>query len=210
MLLDVNPVHKVMFSSVSRSSREGIPPSAPRPRNPAHSSPRQWVKEEEEAVAAQYAINILRPKHDATTRERKEERTSRMASQRTPRVTQAVHSPPIPESPQTPAAKVVNALKGKADSSIKRSPQVAKLRENVECLPHCLSIKIADVVSWCKSRILCCSSYAIVQWTIASVVNSVLWNGYCRRQLLTLQLDGSEIGFHQLYPRHRSVQRKRQ
>jgi hypothetical protein len=130
MLLDVNPVHKVMFSSVSRSSREGIPPSAPRPRNPAHSSPRQWVKEEEEAVAAQYAINILRPKHDATTRERKEERTGRMASQRTPRVTQAVHSPPIPESPQTPAAKVVNALKGKADSSIKRSPQVAKLREN--------------------------------------------------------------------------------
>jgi hypothetical protein len=130
MLLDVNPVHKVMFSSVSRSSREGIPPSAPHPCNPAHSSPRQWVKEEEEAVAAQYAINILRPKHDATTRERKEERTGRMASHRTPRVTQAVHSPPIPESPQTPAAKVVNAFKGKADSSIKRSPQVAKLREN--------------------------------------------------------------------------------
>ncbi|CAM6050824.1 unnamed protein product [Sphagnum compactum] len=111
-----------------RSPREAILPSAPSPDNPVHTTAKKWVKEDE-AAEAQHAINILQPKHGAT-RERREETTGQLAAQSAPRVPWSNRSALVPENPQTPAAKVRNALRKKADPSIKRSPQVAKLREN--------------------------------------------------------------------------------
>lgn len=210
MLLDIKLVSKLMFSAASRSPREAILPSAPSPHNPVHTTAKKWVKEDE-AGEAQHAINILQPKHGAT-RERREETTGQVAAQSAPRVPWSNRSALVPENPQTPAAKVRNALRKKADPSIKRLPQVAKLRENVKVSPQYLCVQVADLVLRCKNRILC----ALVppdlfcrQPSVLTVVNYVFWNGYCRLQQ-TLQLDGSQVGFHQLYPRHRKVQRKKQ
>jgi hypothetical protein len=209
MLLDMKLFSKLMFFAASRSQREAILPSAPSPHNPVHTRAKKWV--EDKAAEAQHAINILQPKHGAT-RERREETTGQLAAQSAPRVPWSNHSALVPENPQTPAAKVRNALRKKADPSIKSSPQVAKLRENVKVSPQYLCVQVADLVLRCKNRILC----ALVppdlfsrQPSVLTVVNYVFWNGYCRLQQ-SLQLDGSQVGFHQLFPRHRKVQRKKQ
>jgi hypothetical protein len=73
-------------------------------------------------------------------RERREETTGQQAAQNAPRVPWSNCSAFVPENPQTPIAKIRNALKKKADPSIKRSPQATKLRENVKMSPQYLCV----------------------------------------------------------------------
>lgn len=103
-------------------------------RENVRSSNRDWVKEECK-VAAQYAINVLRPKADGT-RERKEDRLVRLPEKTAPRVPRSDRNPPVAEGPPTssPAAKIVNALKAKSDPTKRRpkqmdNPPVPKVKE---------------------------------------------------------------------------------
>jgi hypothetical protein len=80
--------------------------------------------------------NMIRP------RERREEIIGQLATHSAPRVPWSNHSALVPENPQTHAAKIRNALRKKVDPSIKRSPQAAKLRENVKVSPQYCVIRL--------------------------------------------------------------------
>ncbi|KAG0596522.1 hypothetical protein M758_UG262300 [Ceratodon purpureus] len=116
-------------TETSRPSRE------PSERDNGRVSNQDWVKEEGK-VAAQYAINVLRPKVDPT-RERGDERISRLPEKTAPRVSRSDRNPPtadtititITKHPQTPspAARLVNALKAKTDPTKKRPKRIDTL-----------------------------------------------------------------------------------
>lgn len=121
-----------------RSSREGVQHPAPRQRDTVRTPDRDWAKEESK-VAAQYAINLLRPKPEGRDRTSPgEERAARLAEKTTTsRVSRSNRNPPVAENPQTPAAKVVNALRAKGDPN-KRTPPLSKTKDasvSIELLP---------------------------------------------------------------------------
>ncbi len=102
-----------------------------------------------------YAVpssNMIRPK------ERRGETTNQLATQSAPKVPWSNCSALVPKNLQTHVAKVRNALRKKADPSIKRSPQAAKLRENVKVSPQYLCVQVAIMVLRCKNWILRISS----------------------------------------------------
>jgi hypothetical protein len=88
-------------------------------------------------------------------KERRGETTGQLATQSAPRVPWSNRSALVPENLQIPVAKVRNALRKKADPSIKRSPQAAKLKENVKVSPQYLCVQVAVLVLRCKNWILC-------------------------------------------------------
>jgi hypothetical protein len=71
-LSESNTIHELNVSSASRSGRKVVVSSWLQPHNLTHTPPREWAKEEE-TVEGKNAIDMLQhPKHDATTRERRD------------------------------------------------------------------------------------------------------------------------------------------
>ena len=160
-----------MFSVSSRPSRE------PSGRDDGRSSNRDWVKEESKA-AAQYAINVLRPKADGT-RERAGDRASRLTEKTAPRVSRSDRNPQtadtititITKHPRTPspAPRLVNAPTAKTDPTKQRpkqidTPPTAKARDtNVRQHRYfyvmlCNSICTSGVFSLVVSKVCISSS----------------------------------------------------
>ncbi len=71
-LSESNTIHELNVSSASRSGRKVVVSSWLHPHNLNHTPPRKWAKEEE-TIEGKNAIDMLQhPKHDATTRERRD------------------------------------------------------------------------------------------------------------------------------------------
>lgn len=69
---EFNTIHELNISSASRSGRKVVVSSWLHPHNLIYTPPREWAKEEE-TVEGKNAIDMLQyPKHDATTRERRD------------------------------------------------------------------------------------------------------------------------------------------
>jgi hypothetical protein len=86
------------------------------------SEPKQEWAEEERAVAAQYAIHLFHPRNNS-----QEDKNMRTAEQNTTRVHRMNHGSPTVESPK-PVVKVRSATKLKADPYVKKTPQIAQAR----------------------------------------------------------------------------------
>jgi hypothetical protein len=71
-LSEFNTIHELNVSAASMSGRKVVVSSWLHLHNLTHTRPRQWAKEEE-TVEGKNAIDMLQhPKHDATTRERRD------------------------------------------------------------------------------------------------------------------------------------------
>lgn len=126
-----------------RSSREGTRLSETRKGQTGQTPDQDWIKEESK-VAAQYAINVLRPKPDGHVRDSREG-APQMPERTTSRVSRANRNPPTAEIPQiSPASKAVNALRAKVDQS-KRTPPLSKTKDS-HVRVHSLSL--ADAGYW--------------------------------------------------------------
>jgi hypothetical protein len=136
-------LESLKFFLCIRSSREGTRHSGTRKGQTGQTPEQDWIKEESK-VAAQYAINVLRPKPDGHVRESREG-VPQMPEKTTSRVSRANRNPPTAEIPQiSPASKVVNALRAKVDQT-KRTPPLSKAKDShVGFLSLSLSLSLAD------------------------------------------------------------------